>query len=78
MYAQCYYSVLLISDLILQHVATMAPRLTFKPLHPTFGAEVEGVDFSSPIVDQLLVEEIKSAVAKVSKETNFLGGGIIL
>lgn len=44
----------------------MASRLTFKPLHPTFGAEVEGIDFSAPIIDQLLVEEIKKAVAKVS------------
>lgn len=39
--------------------------LTFKPLHPTFGAEVQGVDFSGPLDDQLLVEQIKKAVAKV-------------
>lgn len=39
--------------------------LTFKPLHPTFGAEVQGSDFSAPLDDQLLVEQIKKAVAKV-------------
>lgn len=46
----------------------LAPKLTFKPLHPTFGAEVEveGVDFSNPVNDQLLVEAIKKAVAKVT------------
>ena len=33
-------------------------------LHPTFGAEVSGVDFSHPIPDDVL-QEIISAMAKV-------------
>jgi alpha-ketoglutarate-dependent 2,4-dichlorophenoxyacetate dioxygenase len=33
-------------------------------LHPTFGAEVSGVDFSRPIPDDVL-QEIISAMAKV-------------
>ncbi|KAK4499758.1 hypothetical protein PRZ48_007944 [Zasmidium cellare] len=34
------------------------PTLTFKSLHPTFGAAVEGVDFSKPVTKDVL-EEIK-------------------
>lgn len=49
-------------------IDSMASTLTFKPLHPTFGAEVQGVDFSVPIEDQLLVEQIKKAVAKVRNQ----------
>lgn len=39
--------------------------LKIKELHPTFGAEVEGVDFSKPIPDDVF-EEILAASAKVS------------
>ena len=38
--------------------------LAFKPLHPTFGAEVIGADFTNPSVD--LVDNLKKALAKVS------------
>jgi alpha-ketoglutarate-dependent 2,4-dichlorophenoxyacetate dioxygenase len=45
----------------------MAPilpaQLTFKPLHPTFGAECYGVDFSQPIPSQVL-HDIVSGLAK--------------
>lgn len=44
--------------------ATMASTLTFKQLHPTFGVEISGADFSSS-TDQLLLEQFKRAVAKV-------------
>lgn len=37
--------------------------LTFKPLHPTFGAECEGVDFSKPIPPST-ISEIKAGMAK--------------
>lgn len=38
--------------------------LKFKKLHPTFAAEVEGVDFSKPIPDDVF-NEILAASAKV-------------
>ncbi|KAF2022966.1 Clavaminate synthase-like protein [Setomelanomma holmii] len=38
-------------------------RLTFKPLHPTFGAECYGVEFSCA-VDAKTVEEIRAGLAK--------------
>lgn len=40
-------------------------HITVKPLAPTFGAEVSGVDFSQP-VDQVTFAEIKKAFAQVS------------
>lgn len=41
---------------------TMTLKLT--PLHPTFAAEVHGVDFTKPIPDDVF-EEIKAAITKV-------------
>lgn len=38
--------------------------LRFKKLHPTFAAEVDGVDFSAPIPDDVF-HEILAASAKV-------------
>ncbi|KAF1996992.1 Clavaminate synthase-like protein [Amniculicola lignicola CBS 123094] len=35
-----------------------APELTFKPLHPTFGAECSGVDFSKPVPPQTVADII--------------------
>lgn len=35
-----------------------------KPLHPTFGAEVSGVDFSAPVSDEVF-NQIHAAVIKV-------------
>ncbi|RDA86502.1 hypothetical protein CP532_2015 [Ophiocordyceps camponoti-leonardi (nom. inval.)] len=39
------------------------PSLTFKPLHPTFGAECLGVDFSRPLSRQT-IDLIRHAMAK--------------
>lgn len=41
---------------------TQAPTITYKPLHPTFGAEVSGVDFAN--VTPAVVEEIKAGLAQ--------------
>ncbi|QDS72430.1 hypothetical protein FKW77_009203 [Venturia effusa] len=38
-------------------------RIQITELHPTFGAEVGGVDFSKPVPDEV-VEELKAAVTK--------------
>lgn len=38
------------------------PPLTFRRLHPTFGAECEGVDFSQPVPDAV-IEELRAAMA---------------
>lgn len=48
---------------------TVTNRTTFshisvKPLHPTFGAEIGGVDFSSPLGDEVF-KDIYEAVTKV-------------
>ena len=45
-----------------QPTLTLRP-LTYKPLHSTFVAEVEGADLTHPIPD--LVDEIKRGLAKV-------------
>lgn len=37
-------------------------------LHPTFGAEVRGVDFSKPVAEDVFAE-IHDAITKVSTET---------
>ncbi|WYZ35907.1 hypothetical protein EsH8_X_000554 [Colletotrichum jinshuiense] len=37
--------------------------LTIEPLHPTFAAEVHGVDFSKPLADDLF-KDIQAAIAK--------------
>ena len=52
---------------------TIMTGLAFKPLHPTFGAEVIGADFSNPSVD--LVENLKKALAKVSRAGEGVGKG---
>ena len=39
-------------------------NITIKPLHPTFGAELGGVDFSKPLLDETFAE-IEAAIAKV-------------
>ena len=40
--------------------------LNIKKLHPTFAAEVEGVDFSKPLPDDVF-REILAASAKVNR-----------
>ena len=40
-----------------------SPQLTFKPLHPTFGAECDGIDFSRAVPART-VEEIRDGLAK--------------
>lgn len=40
-------------------------HLEIVPLHPTFAAEVKGVDFSEPVSDDVFAE-IKAAITKVS------------
>lgn len=39
-------------------------HISAKPLHPTFGAEISGVDFSSPVSEQVFAE-IYQAITKV-------------
>ncbi|PHH90554.1 hypothetical protein CDD83_3316 [Cordyceps sp. RAO-2017] len=39
------------------------PALTFKALHPTFGAECCGVDFSQPVSEEI-ISEIRTAMAR--------------
>ena len=39
-------------------------HISAKPLHPTFGAEISGVDFSSPVSEKVF-EEIHKAITKV-------------
>lgn len=41
-------------------------NLEITKLHPTFAAEVKGVDFSQPLPDDVLAE-IKAALAEVSR-----------
>lgn len=41
-------------------------RLEIRELHPTFGAEVLGADFSKHVQDQTL-GQIRSALAKVDR-----------
>lgn len=43
---------------------TTFSHISVKPLHPTFGAEISGVDFSSPLTDEVF-SDIYQAVAKV-------------
>lgn len=45
--------------------------LQITELHPTFGAEVEGVDFSKPIPDDVFAE-ILAASAKV-RDLSYIG-----
>ncbi|KAJ6779579.1 hypothetical protein PWT90_04743 [Aphanocladium album] len=39
------------------------PMLLFRPLHPTFGAECSGVDFSKPLTEDA-VAEVRAGMAK--------------
>ena len=39
-------------------------HITVKEIHPTFAAEVGGIDFSSPIADDVFAE-ILAAITKV-------------
>jgi len=39
--------------------------LKIKELHPTFGAEIRGVDFSKPVSEEIF-SQIHSAMAKVN------------
>ncbi|KAF9894981.1 hypothetical protein FE257_004605 [Aspergillus nanangensis] len=45
--------------------ATSTPfsHISIKPLHPTFGAEISGVDFASPVADEVF-QEIYQAVTQ--------------
>lgn len=45
----------------------MASSLQINKLHSTFGAEIEGLDFSKPISDEQLTE-IKDTIAHVSRQ----------
>jgi len=44
--------------------STVFDHIKVKELHPTFAAEISGVDFSNPLKDEVF-EEIQSAVTKV-------------
>jgi hypothetical protein len=46
------------------HAASPFKNVSYRPLHPTFGAEVTGFDFET--VDEAKVAEIKRALAVVS------------
>lgn len=39
-------------------------KITVTELHPTFGAEISGVDFSRPVEDDVF-QEIQAAISKV-------------
>jgi alpha-ketoglutarate-dependent 2,4-dichlorophenoxyacetate dioxygenase len=39
-------------------------HIRVRPLHPTFGAEISGVDFSSPLSDEVF-KDIYDAITKV-------------
>lgn len=39
-------------------------HITVKSLHPTFGAEIGGVDFSKPVANEIF-DEIRAAARKV-------------
>ncbi len=45
-------------------------KLIIRPLHPTFTAEVEGVDWSKPI-DEDTFAQIKDAIYKVITYSTF-------
>ena len=39
-------------------------QLSFKRLHPTFGVEVEGVDWSKLPLDEALIDELRQAITR--------------
>ena len=43
-------------------------HITIKELHPTFGAEISGIDFSKPVDDDVF-QEVLAAITKVSTYT---------
>ena len=44
--------------------------ISVKKLHPTFAAEISGVNFSKPLSDEVF-NDIHGALAKVCKYANF-------
>jgi hypothetical protein len=50
--------------------ATNFKLIQMKELHPTFGAEVDGVDFSKPVPEEVF-SEIYKAITKVSITLRF-------
>jgi alpha-ketoglutarate-dependent 2,4-dichlorophenoxyacetate dioxygenase len=50
------------NDPVFQHISA-------KALHPTFGAEISGVDISAPLTDDVF-REILQALNKVHNNTN--------
>jgi len=54
--------------LIDQHSETAIKQLIVRKLHPTFGAKISGVDFSSPLSDETFAE-VLAAITKVSRIT---------
>ncbi|ORY25071.1 hypothetical protein BCR39DRAFT_485819 [Naematelia encephala] len=44
-------------------LAPQQPSVKFEPVHPTFGAEVQGVDFSKPITEDVM-ENIRQGLGK--------------
>lgn len=45
-------------------VTAEEPTLTFKPLHPTFGAECYGVNFTQPELSEKTIEDIRNGMAR--------------
>lgn len=44
---------------------TAFEKISVRKLHPTFGAQISGVDFSSPLSDEVFAE-VLAAITKVS------------
>lgn len=42
-------------------------HIKIKKLHPTFAAEISGVDFSKPLSSEVF-QEVRAAIAKVSTQ----------
>jgi len=51
--------------LIEQQPETAFKQISVQNLHPTFGAQISGVDFSSPLSDEVFAE-VLAAITKVS------------
>jgi alpha-ketoglutarate-dependent 2,4-dichlorophenoxyacetate dioxygenase len=41
-------------------------QISVRKLHPTFGAQISGIDFSSPLSDEVFAE-VLAAITKVSQ-----------
>jgi alpha-ketoglutarate-dependent 2,4-dichlorophenoxyacetate dioxygenase len=48
-----------------QQPKTAFKQISVRKLHPTFGAQISGVDFSSPLSDEVFAE-VLAAITKVS------------